>query len=417
MQITMLDELRFNSFAMSHPNYNFYQSSNYGNFMTKHGYNAYYLGLTDDVGGIKAATLMIVKNEEANKRKMGYCPRGFLIDWNDDNLVSQFTESLKTFLASRGFTYLKVDPMVVYKEHFMDGSENTSGQSNLGFVEKMQSLGYIHMGYNNGMEASKPRWNAYTILNSNTVTLYNSISKNARDKIMESFKMGNKVYKGTNNDISLLYSIINKPNPPLEYYLDYYQFFSQNNGFELYFAKLEPVTFVDTSKRMFEEEEERNNNLNMQLQDMYAANKDVIINEKLKSDDLLAKYKSNMIEAVNLFQKYPSGLVIAGVAVIKYGKKVTFLASGANDSFKEQHAEYLLRWQLMEQFAREGYEIVDFNGMIGDFNSTDYNTVLKRELSNKIVEYVGEFDLVINKKSYYTGSKLNPIINWLNTPI
>ena len=55
--------------------------------------------------------------------------------------------------------------------------------------------------------------------------------------------------------------------------------------------------------------------------------------------------------------------------------------------------------------------------MIGDFNNTDYNTMLKKELSNKIVEYVGEFDLVINKKSYYTGNKLNPILNWLNTPI
>ena len=38
-------------------------------------------------------------------------------------------------------------------------------------------------------------------------------------------------------------------------------------------------------------------------------------------------------------------------------------------------------------------------------------------LSDKIIEYYGEFDLVINKKSYYTGSKLNPILNWLNKPI
>ena len=44
MQIVLLDEFRFDSFAMNHPNYNFYQSSNYGRFMTKHGYNAYYLG-------------------------------------------------------------------------------------------------------------------------------------------------------------------------------------------------------------------------------------------------------------------------------------------------------------------------------------------------------------------------------------
>ena len=416
MQIVLLDEFRFDSFAMNHPNYNFYQSSNYGRFMTKHGYNAYYLGLVDDMGNIKAATLMIVKNEKNNKRKMGYAPRGFLIDWNNDALVSEFTNALKDFLSKRSFTYLKVDPQVVYKEHNIDGSEKTDGYGNSGFVQKLQSLGYIHMGYNKGMEASKPRWNAVTVLDNNIINLYNSISKEAREKIMESSKLGNKVYKGGMNDISLLYSVINKQNPPLEYYLDYYQFFGQNNGFEVYFTKLEPVSYVNSSKTLYEKEEQRNNELNNQMQDWNNPNKEMVMNEKLKSDELVSKYKKNMLEAINLFQQYPSGLITAGVAVIKYGKTVTFFASGVNEKFEDQYPEYLLRWQLMQEFAKQGYQIIDFNGITGEFKD-EYNSLIKRELSNHIVEYVGEFDLVINKKSYYTGSKLNPILNWLNTPI
>lgn len=416
MQIVLLDEFRFDSFAMNHPNYNFYQSSNYGRFMTKHGYNAYYLGLVDDMGNIKAATLMIVKNEKNNKRKMGYAPRGFLIDWNNDALVSEFTNALKDFLSKRSFTYLKVDPQVVYKEHNIDGSEKIDGYNNGSFVQKLQSLGYIHMGYNKGMEASKPRWNAITVLDNNIINLYNSISKEAREKIMESSKLGNKVYKGGMNDISLLYSVINKQNQPLEYYLDYYQFFGQNNGFEVYFTKLEPVSYVNSSKTLYEKEEQRNNELNNQMQDWNNPNKEMVMNEKLKSDELVSKYKKNMLEAINLFQQYPSGLITAGVAVIKYGKTVTFFASGVNEKFEDQYPEYLLRWQLMQEFAKQGYQIIDFNGITGEFKD-EYNSLIKRELSNHIVEYVGEFDLVINKKSYYTGSKLNPILNWLNTPI
>lgn len=416
MQIILLDEARFDSFAINHPNYNFYQTSNYGRFMTKHGYNSYYLGLVDDMNIIKAATLMIVKNEKNNKRKMGYAPRGFLIDWNNEALVNEFTNSLKDFLSKRSFTYLKVDPLIIYKEHNIDGSEKLNGENNSSFIQKLQTLGYIHMGYNNNMEASKPRWNSITTLNNNIISLYNSISKEAREKISESAKMGNKVYKGNLNDINLLFSIINKPNPPLEYYLDYYEFFGQNGGFEVYFTKLEPVSYVNSSKTLYEKEEQRNNELNAQIQDWNNPNKEITINEKLKSDEMVSKYKKNMLEAINLFQQYPSGLVIAGVAVIKYGKTVTFFASGINDKFKEQYPEYLLRWQLMQEFAKQGYEIVDFNGMTGEFNNK-YDNLLKRELSNKIVEYVGEFDLVINKKAYYTGNKLNPILNWLNTPI
>lgn len=417
MQIILLDEIRFDNFAINHPYYNFYQSSNYGKFMTKHGYNSYYLGLADDIGEIKAATLMIVKNEKSSKRKMGYAPRGFLIDWNNDDLVKEFTEKLKEFLANRNFTYLKVDPLITLKEHNINGEVKQNTIDNTSFVNKLQSIGYIHLGYNNGMEALKPRWNAIMKLNNNITLLYNSISKEARSKITEASKMGNRVYKGGLNDISLLYNLINKSTPPLEYYLDYYQFFSQNNGFEVYFTKLEPVSYVNSSKNLYEKEEQRNNELNMQIQDFNNPNKEFVINEKLKSDELLSKYKRNMLEASSLFQKYPSGLVISGVAVIKYGKKITFLASGVNENFKNIYPEYLLKWQLASEFARNGYDIVDLGSLTGDFNNNSYLSTLNKELSNSIVEYVGEFDLVINKKSYYTGSKLNPILNWLNTPI
>ena len=62
MQIVLLDENRFDEFALSNPNYNFYQTSNYGKFMSKHGYNSYYLGLVDNMGNVKAATLIIVNS-------------------------------------------------------------------------------------------------------------------------------------------------------------------------------------------------------------------------------------------------------------------------------------------------------------------------------------------------------------------
>lgn len=415
MQIILLDEARFDQFAINHPNHNYYQSSNYGRLMSKHGHNAYYLGLVDNTGEIKAATLMIVKNEKNEKRKMGYAPRGFLIDWNNKELVTEFTNGLKDFLSKRNFTYLKVDPMVIYKVHNDDGSEKNGVEDNSSFVQEMQNLGYIHMGYNNGLEASKPRWNAFTELNNNIISLYNSISKDARDKISESARMGNKIYRGNANDINLLYSVINKTTPPLDYYLDYYQFYGQNS-FEIYFTKLEPVSYVNSSKTMYEEEEQRNNELNMQMQDFNNPNKESVINEKLKSDERLAKYKKNMLEASNLFQSYPSGLVTAGVAVIKFGNSVTFFASGINEKFKDQHPEYLLKWQLMQEYARQGYKVINLGGLTSDLKK-DYESTLKTEMANKIVEYVGEFDLVINKKAYYTGSKLNPILNWLNTPI
>ena len=71
---------------------------------------------------------------------------------------------------------------------------------------------------------------------------------------------------------------------------------------------------------------------------------------------------------------------------------------------------------VLQEFAKQGYTIVNLGGLTSELRK-DYNSTVKTELANKIVEYIGEFDLVINKKAYYTGTKLNPILNWLNTPI
>ena len=415
MQIILLDEARFDSFAVNHPRHNYYQTSNYGKLMTKNGHNAYYLGLVDDTGEVKAATLMIVKNERAEKKKMGYCPRGFIIDWEDEELVKTFTTELKDFLSKRNFTYVKIDPMVIYKEHNLDGSLKQNGTSNTEFTKKLQSLGYIHMGYNNGFEASKPRWNSLIFMNNDITTLYNSIPADARKKIIDASKRGNRVYKGEGTDIPLLFNLINSTIPPIEYYYDYQKFYT-NSNFELYFNKLEPIEYINESKLLYEKEEQKNHDLAMQMQDFSMYDKNYIINQKLQSDEILTKYKRNMLVASRLFTKYPNGLVIAGVAVIKYGKTITFLASGVNEEFRLEYPEYLLKWQLIEYFAKQGYTIVNLGGLTNNFKA-DYNSVVKSELGNKLVEYVGEFDLVINKKAYYTGAKLNPIFNWLNTPI
>ncbi len=416
MQIILLDEQRFNDFAINHPYSNFYQSSMYGNLMSKHGYNSYYLGLVDESNEIKAATLVIVKNEKNNKRKMGYAPRGFLIDWNNEEIVKEFTEKIKEYLSKRNFTYLKVDPKVIYKKHYLDGSVKDEFDTNTEFVRKLQKLGYVHMGYNNGLEANKPRWDSLTKLDSNTISLYNSISKEAREKITAAANSGIKIYKGDNNDINRFYQVINKENPPIDYYYDLYQFLGVNDGFDIYFAKLEPAIFVNSSKMLYEKEEALNNELNEKIQSFNVPNKEQIMNEKIKSDERLSIHKKNMVNAINLFQKNPNGIIVSGVAVIKYGKNITFFISGINDEYKNTYPEYLLDWQIMQKFSKLGYEKADFNGMTGSFNK-EYNNTLEQELASDIVEYVGEFDLVINKKLYYTENKLNPIINWLNTPI
>ncbi len=417
MEIVLLEEERYESFAMNHPNYNLYQTSSYGNLMNKHGYNAYYLGLANEAGIVNAATMVLVKKEKG-KNKMAYCPRGFLIDWNNKELVKEFTDKLKDFLGKRKFTFLKVDPLITYKEHDKQGNDINSSSYGDEFIKYMQSIGYIHLGFNKGFEANKPRWNALNELNPNIQIAYNQLSKETRSKIVSAINYGCKVYKGSANEISILYSLMGgQTKLSLEYFLDYYEYFSPNNNFEIYFTKLEPVTFVNYSKSMYEQEESRNNELNNQIQRLDISNKDALISQKMESDSLLAKYKKDMVEAINLFQTYSEGIIVAGTIVIKNNSMVTFIADGINKEFEKYYPSYILKWNLIQNYINSGYKLIDLNGITGDFSPLNTLNNFKLEFANKVIEYVGEFDLVIDKKVYYTSKSINPILNWLNTPI
>ena len=90
MEIIQITKEEFDNFAENYENKNFYQTGSYGALMDRHSFDDYYLAMKDESGNYKAATLILIKKELLGY-KWGYCPRGYLIDFNDFNLLETFT--------------------------------------------------------------------------------------------------------------------------------------------------------------------------------------------------------------------------------------------------------------------------------------------------------------------------------------
>ena len=114
MEIVQLTKEEFDSYAENHPSKNFYQTSAYGMLMDRHSFDDYYLAMKDESGNIKCATLILIDKVFLGY-KWGYCPRGYLIDFNDTELLKTFTTLLKEFLKKRNFMFVKIDPYIIYK--------------------------------------------------------------------------------------------------------------------------------------------------------------------------------------------------------------------------------------------------------------------------------------------------------------
>jgi lipid II:glycine glycyltransferase (peptidoglycan interpeptide bridge formation enzyme) len=352
--------------------------------------------------------------------KYGYAPRGFLIDYDNFNLVCDFTRQLRQYLFPLGFVYIRIDPNVIHIERDKRGNEIHSGKNNDELMELLKNLGYVHNGFNLYFEALKPRWNAITKLNTNTNELFKAFEKNTRNKIRKGYKRGIIIYKGKKEDIKLLYSLIDKKNTnrKINYYHDYYEIFSKYDMFDIYFAKLDPNVYIKTSKDLYENELRLNNELaNLVQKNTKAKLRNRFINIKMDSDRRLEVYKKDVVTANNISRTYPQGIIIAASAVIKYSNEIFFLIDGYISQFKSFSANYIMKWAIMSEYARKGYNYAHHNGITGDFSKDNAYYGLyqfKRGFNSEIVENIGEFDMIINKNLYNTQKQIKSIKNLFN---
>lgn len=419
MKIEQIEEAEFNNFVESSPYRNFYQTIHYGKLMDRHGFDDYYLVLKDEFGNIKAGTLILVKRVIFRYR-WGYCPRGFLIDFNDSELLKTFTEQLKLFLKKRNFMFVRIDPNIIYKSRNNKG-EIIPGIDNQIIFENLISLGYIHNGFNLNFENMKPRWNA-VISTDDKENLFAKYNKEIRNKIRKAERHGVEIIRGNPENIKEFYSIIDKKyTRKLNYYLDLYEIFSRKDMVDIYFANLNTVKYVKESKELFETEERRNNLINEELEEnVNSNNTSNIIRRKMQSDNLLNTYKQNIITATNLYKEYPAGIIIGASIIIKYNHEIFFLI----DDYKKEYASYCpnhyMKFQIIEKYRHEGYSRFNLNGISGNFNKDSEFYGLSRfklGFNAHIEEYLGQFDLIIDKGKFKTYEKINPIIEWLNTPL
>lgn len=411
MAIIELGRKEFDEYAFNHPYRSFYQTSQYGTLMSKHGYSPIYVGL-DEGGIIRAAALILIKSQAGIK--LGYSPRGFLIDFNDYQLVDDFTYNLKEYLSKIGIVNLIIDPHVTHLERDKNGKPIESRQKGINISESLKRIGYQHRGFNLYFENLKPRWNMVLKTEQTPIEIFNGFEKQTRTKIRNSLRKGVEVYKGDKNDLKMFYQMINKKHTrKYDYYLDMYDIFGRFNMFDIYFARINTEVFLKNSKLLYEHELQKNNQLAELLQKHISKQKQKtkLLNKKMESDKLLNSYKNDIVFGTKLFRdsKY---IIIASNAIIKYGNEVFFLIDGINYKFKNFNANHLLKWKIIEEYRNKGYTKFHLNGITGDFTRKNkYNGlfIFKKGFNARVTEYIGEYSLVINKAKYHIYKSFKPL--------
>ena len=409
MYIKELTNDEFNRFTDSFNYFSIYQTLEYGLLMNTQNYSSIFIGLIDESNKIVGASLVLI--EKIGIFKYAYAPKGFLIDYNNKELVENFTKLIKEYFNKKKIMAIKINPMIIKSSY--DYRTNTAN-INPNFEEQLEflkSLGYYHLGYNNLFESFKPRYDAIIDLNKPITTLFGNMNKNFKNKIKSADKNGVRIIRGNESELDYLYNQVKNKYPrDKKYFENVLYYFKKRNMIDYYYAKLDTNQYLINVQKRYQKQMETCNKLNGKLFKNAGKNNNKLIDNKIYEENKLNELKNELIFATKLLKENPEGILLASMLIAKYKDEVYILIDGYNRDFKKINAKHLMTWKLIEKYSKEKYKRFNLGGMTNpNIKNEKYKGLNEFKLSfnARCVEYVGDLELITNSTLYnlYRNSK------------
>ena len=96
--------------------------------------------------------------------------------------------------------------------------------------------------------------------------------------------------------------------------------------------------------------------------------------------------------------------------ILKYDNAAYLFTEGSDDKYGNLNPNYLIKWQAITDYNNEGLKYFNLDGIVGDFeNQNEYSGLNESKLgfNATVTEYIGEFDIILNKFAYNWYMKMN----------
>lgn len=390
MRMIEITKEKFEEFTSKSEYKNYCQTANYGMIMSETGFDYSFVAYTTNDLEILAAGMFLTK--KIGRYYYAYCPKGYIIDYNDTELVKKFTRNLIKYYKRKKVIFLKINPEIII------GTINTNTfekipNENTNILENLKSLGFKKRKELNPLELLQPKLTALINLKEYDV---NKLDKKVRNNIRNTENNGLTLEVADANKIEILYEFIkNMKDRSINYYRNFYNTFKRTEQADLLLVNIDYETYLINAKKRVEEEQIKNEELNNKLR---TDTSEKTLNEKMNSDKALEQYKQDVIYATAGLKRNEK-TYIAGAITIKYGNKVSILIAGVDKNYNYLNPNYFLHHKIFEMY-KENFDECDINGIADDFsNESKFSGLNKFKMgfNPKIVEYIGELDLIISE--------------------
>lgn len=378
--LTDINNEKYTEFIKSHKHGNMMQAIEWSSI--KNTWGAVRVAVSDDEDNIIAAAQVLTR------KGLWYVPRGPILDYNNKELLGFFLTSLKKFAKTKQAKLVKLDiPIAVKDEKLANFKDVNVDRSNDELIKTFKSYGYNHKGFSLDMSSTiQPRFNTVTKLEQPVPDLF---SKDTRRLIRDADKKFVEVRRcGKENLDDFLFALActeKRKNISLrgrEYFENLLDTFGDN--------ALLYISYINVEKAL-KECHNRKENLEKEIEELgeKSPKKKRTLEEQVAgTDKLIALFNGLEIEDKSKDQ------VISAAITIAYGNHAEIIYAGMNEDFAKLPAQYKVFSDTMKKAQEMGISEVSMGGIEGSLN--DSLLGFKSKFSPNIVEYYGEFDLVIS---------------------
>lgn len=415
LKLKNIEKEKFDDFVKNHKTKShFLQSLSWGEFAkVKKNLTPYYLGLTTDEDEIVAATLLLEKKLPMNMCYF-YAPRGFVVDYKNKELVRTMTKKITEFAKSKKAIFVKIDPDLI-KQSTNYQNITVKNKDYEEIFETLKSCGFKHQGFTKNFETMQPRYTFRIDLTQSLEDIEAHFSKTTKQRIAKSLKLDTEVTIGTKDDLKEFYHLMTLTESRKDfisynedYYETLYEIFNgnENSKATLFLGK---VHFNKTIKAL----EKNLKIINDQISILPIDNLSKSAKNKLKE---LTNQKQNITKEIEKYKEYKkeygNDITLSAHMIIEYGDKAWVLYAGNHNDLSETYVNYNTYYEHIKYCKEKGIKIYDQFGTIGDLSKTNPRLGLhefKKKFGGDYVEFIGEWDYILNPFMYFVFTKLVPI--------
>ena len=380
----------------------FYQSVEWMQEKEAEGRKCELLGLFNNDTLVGASLVMYLK--VMRRYYIAYASRGFIYDYKD---IPAFKDALINYFG-KNVVMVKIDPPLILATYDKD-LKKTLNHDSLDILLDLQKNGFVHFGFNMAAEAYQFRFVHRLTLKSSFEEQMQEMSKSTRKNMELAAFRGAKIKETDDLDEVLKcfqYTIDRKEIKGFsrEFYENLIKYYG--NNCKMYLVYIDKQEYLSNLKDKINDLEQEQLALNKEMERVNVGNKLTTRREQIMKS--MTKYQEELKEAKDV----EDGVNIASMLTITKYDEVVSLTSGMNNDYRMFCPKYLMYPEMIKDAINNGLKYVNFLGVknILDPNDKDHGVYeVKRGFGGETIEYIGEFDLPINKRLYKLYKFINKI--------